>query len=220
MKNIVLTFLILLAGLSYGQVGVGTNSPHTSAALDIESTTKGLLTPRMTAAQRAAIGTPANGLVVYQTDSTQGLYCYVNGSWSAVSSGITAGTWAPTITTSSNGSITGGTATGFYQRVGNIVNFSGTISIPGGYGDYSILASLPILSNFTVVADASGSVSGTYSSPNNGGAPYVSILAGNVEASASFDKLIINVDNNVPTQPDNYMESSVVIGFSGMYIIK
>lgn len=51
-------------------------------------------------------------------------------------------------------------------------------------------------------------------------AMYVSTLAGNVEASASLDKLIINVDNNVPTQPDNYMESSVVIGFSGMYIIK
>jgi hypothetical protein len=72
--------------LSYVQVGVGTNSPHASAALDIESTTKGLLTPRMTAAQRAAIGTPANGLVVYQTDSTQGLYCYINGSRSALSS--------------------------------------------------------------------------------------------------------------------------------------
>jgi hypothetical protein len=115
-------------------VGVGTNSPHASAALDIESTTKGLLTPRMTAAQRAAIGTPANGLVVYQTDSTQGLYCYVNGSWSALSSGTTAGSWTPVITDGSGGSISG-TATGFYQRVGNIVNFSGTISIPNGYYD-------------------------------------------------------------------------------------
>ena len=217
MKNIVLTFLILSAGLSYAQVGIGTNNPNSSAALDIESTTKGLLTPRMTAAQRDAIGTPANGLVVYQTDSTQGLYCYVNGSWSAVSSGVTAGTWTPVITIGGGGSITG-TATGFYQRVGNIVNFSGTISIPGGYGSTSIEASLPISSNFTVIADASGSVSGTYSSPMS--AMYVSTLAGNVEASASLDKLIINVDNNVPTQPDNYMESSVVIGFSGMYIIK
>jgi hypothetical protein len=220
MKNIVLTFLILSAGLSYAQVGVGTNSPHTSAALDIESTTKGLLTPRMTAAQRAAIGTPANGLVVYQTDGTQGLYCYVNGSWSAVSSGITAGTWTPVITDGGGGSITG-TATGFYQRVGNIVSFSGTISIPGGYGYTTIEATLPISSNFTVVTDASGSVSGSYyDSMINPPNPSNSILTGNIDVNFTTDKLNINVFNGISDSYGNAMPSNVNIGFSGMYIIK
>lgn len=211
---------MLISCVTYAQVGIGTINPNTSAALDIESTSKGLLIPRMTAAQRVAINTPADGLVVYQTDSNPGLYCYVNGSWSDLSGGPTSGSWTPVITDAFGGNITGGTATSFYLRVGNIVNFSGTIKIPGGYGYEYIQSSLPISSNFTDAADACGSVSGTYSSPNNFSTPYVSTLAGNVEASASLDKLIIYVDNNIPTQPDNYMESSVVIGFSGIYIIK
>lgn len=218
MKNIVLTFLILSASLSYAQVGIGTNNPNSSAALDIESTTKGLLTPRMTAAQRAAISVPSEGLIVFQTDSTQGLYCYVNGSWTALSSGTIAGSWTPVITDGSGGSISG-TATGFYQRVGNVVNFSGTISIPNGYYDLSIQASLPISSNFTLVTDASGSVSGSYF--NNSGMYFTnSTLSGNVDVNVTTDKLKINVFNNVPTNLDNAMPSNVNLGFSGMYIIK
>ena len=217
MKKIIFIVAILISCVTYAQVGIGTINPNTSAALDIESTTKGLLTPRMTAAQRVAITTPANGLVVYQTDSTPGLYCYVNGSWSALSGGPTSGSWTPVITDAFGGNITG-TASGFYQRVGNIVNFSGTIKIPDGYGYEYIQSSLPISSNFTDVSDANGSVSGTYSSPSS--MQYVSTLAGNVEANVSLDKLIIYVDNNVPNLPDNNMESSVVIGFSGIYIIK
>lgn len=63
------------------QVGIGTNSPAASAKLDIQSTDKGLLIPRMTAANRTAITTPANGLVVYQTDAPVGFYYYDGGAW-------------------------------------------------------------------------------------------------------------------------------------------
>ncbi|MBL7903913.1 MAG: hypothetical protein JNL22_02720 [Bacteroidales bacterium] len=42
--------------------------PDPSAMLDVESTTKGLLFPRLTSAQRASIAAPASGLVVYDTD--------------------------------------------------------------------------------------------------------------------------------------------------------
>lgn len=56
------------------QVGIGTPTPNASAKLDITSTTSGFLTPRMTAVQRAAISSPANGLIVYQTDGTAGFY--------------------------------------------------------------------------------------------------------------------------------------------------
>ena len=52
-------------------VGVGTTSPHTSAALDISSTSKGLLIPRMTTAQRDAIATPLAGLQILNLDD----YC-------------------------------------------------------------------------------------------------------------------------------------------------
>ena len=74
------------SGKSYfaDQVGIGTNTPNASALLDITSTTKGFLPPRMTATQRGAISTPATGLVVYQTDGTEGLYVYLSTGWKAV----------------------------------------------------------------------------------------------------------------------------------------
>lgn len=54
---------------SYAQVGIGTITPNASAMLDVSSTTKGMLTPRMTTAQRLAITSPApaDGLIVYDT---------------------------------------------------------------------------------------------------------------------------------------------------------
>jgi hypothetical protein len=51
-------------------LGVGTTSPNASSILDLTSTTKGFLPPRMTGAQAEAIGTPAAGLLVYSTDGS------------------------------------------------------------------------------------------------------------------------------------------------------
>jgi hypothetical protein len=62
-------FICLLFGTSvFSQVGIGTTNPDLSSVLDVNSTTQGLLTPRMTTAQRIAISSPANGLIVYDTD--------------------------------------------------------------------------------------------------------------------------------------------------------
>lgn len=63
------------------QTGIGTTTPHASAKLDITSTDKGFLPPRMTASQRTSIVSPANGLMVYQTDGTSGLYYFNGTSW-------------------------------------------------------------------------------------------------------------------------------------------
>ncbi|MBK8699539.1 MAG: hypothetical protein IPN29_08350 [Saprospiraceae bacterium] len=53
-----------------GRVGMGTINPHASAALDVTSTTRGFLPPRMTKTQRDAIPTPlAEGLTIYNTTS-------------------------------------------------------------------------------------------------------------------------------------------------------
>lgn len=57
------------------------SNPDTSAILDIKSTVKGLLIPRMTTAQKTAIITPAIGLMVYQTDGTKGFYYYTGTTW-------------------------------------------------------------------------------------------------------------------------------------------
>ncbi len=56
------------------QTGIGTTTPSTSAKLEIASTDKGLLIPRMTSTQKGNITSPANGLLVYQTDGVVGFY--------------------------------------------------------------------------------------------------------------------------------------------------
>ena len=65
-------------------VGINTATPSSSAKLDVTSTTQGFLPPRMTAAQRTAIVSPAEGLIVVQTDGTMGLYLYINAAWHAI----------------------------------------------------------------------------------------------------------------------------------------
>jgi len=81
--------LLLALPLAVGAqgVGIGTPTPHPSAALDVAATTQGLLLPRLTAAQRAAIAQPAAGLLVFQTDGTVGLYYYNGVSWLNLTSG-------------------------------------------------------------------------------------------------------------------------------------
>ncbi len=77
---------ILVSTLIYGQVGIGTTSPDSSSILDITSVQAGLLIPRMTEAQRNAIPTPAEGLMIYQTDvATKGFYYYDGTAWSRIS---------------------------------------------------------------------------------------------------------------------------------------
>lgn len=66
---------------SLAQVGIGTPAPEASAQLEVKSTTRGFLPPRMTSAQRTAIASPTVGLMVYQTDGTAGLYYYDGSSW-------------------------------------------------------------------------------------------------------------------------------------------
>lgn len=143
MKNFILLFLVnfnLLALSAQNAVGIGTFTPSSSALLDISSTSKGMLTPRMTTVQRNAIVSPAKGLLVYDTD-LNGLYHFNGTAWAAL--GGTGGTIslpysgsgsyvsdAFNIVNSGAGSAI--TATALGNSVGAI---EGTTSaITGGYG--------------------------------------------------------------------------------------
>ena len=65
MKKIFSIFLITISMVINAQVGIGTDTPDVSSILDVVSTSKGVLVPRMTTAQRDAIVTPAKGLMIY-----------------------------------------------------------------------------------------------------------------------------------------------------------
>jgi len=83
------TALVDGAIVDNGSIGIGVSTPNASALLDVSSTTKGVLIPRMTSAQRIAIGSPVQGLEVF--DTTTGTFWYYTGSeWQNVS-GVVSG---------------------------------------------------------------------------------------------------------------------------------
>jgi len=73
-------------------VGIGTNTPASSAMLHINSTTKGLLIPRLTSAQRSAIASPVAGLQVYDTN-TNGFWYYNGSAWFQMGAGGGSSYW-------------------------------------------------------------------------------------------------------------------------------
>ncbi len=85
MKKIYLLLTVLLFSASTYAQSVGINSdgstPDPSAMLDVKSSTKGFLAPRMTAEQRGSIASPVAGLLVYQIDGETGYYEYNGSSW-------------------------------------------------------------------------------------------------------------------------------------------
>ena len=187
MKHIILLglfFCIIVTTLN-AQTGIGTSAPNASAKLEIASTDKGLLIPRMTKAQREAItlSTAANGLMVYQTDDLAGFYVNtsatttiswtrVNANWTRTGNDIayTAGNISTT------GALTGGTAStlsGFAANVTSIYDNYSITSADNGKVIQSTSASaititiptgLPTGFNCTVVQMGAGQVtfSGTY----------------------------------------------------------
>lgn len=91
MKNFYIKLIILLTGISMStiaqeNVGIGTKQPDASAILDIQSSQKGLLIPRLSFSQRNEILNPANGLLVYQTNETSGFYFFDGKKWSPLTS--------------------------------------------------------------------------------------------------------------------------------------
>jgi len=151
-------------------VGIGTNTPNSSAILDISSTNKGLLAPRMTTAQRSAIASPVKGLIVYDSD-LNALYHYNGSAWSAVGGSsfmlpfegsVNLPTTGFKVTNSGAGNAiegTSNTGAGLYGT--SSVQASGLAAVVGynthATGGYGVLG----------IAQAANS-SGVYGSSNNG----------------------------------------------------
>ena len=76
-------FVLVFSMPSVAQIGIGTKSPAPSAALEVTSTgnNKGILIPRVSATQKDAIVSPAEGLLVYQTTAPTGFYYYSGTAW-------------------------------------------------------------------------------------------------------------------------------------------
>jgi FG-GAP repeat len=105
-KNLIFCFLVLsLLNTGFSQtVGIGTNTPHPSAVLDVVSNSKGLSIPSVTTAQRLAIANPKAGLFVF--DTTMQTLCMFNGSnWVYFQSSVMPNVVHPTEKTASDGQV-------------------------------------------------------------------------------------------------------------------
>ncbi len=89
MRTFLLFFLSYFALNVQAQVGINTSSPNASSLLDVASTSKGFLYPKLTNSQMNAIASPATGLIVYNTDATA-LFIYNGASWNMLEDKISA----------------------------------------------------------------------------------------------------------------------------------
>lgn len=109
MKNLILPFILVIGFLfiaegAFPQVLVSDNASATAdpaAMLDVQSTSKGFLFPRMTQAQRTAISNPPTSMIVFQTNNTTGLYYNVGTAavpnWQVITDATsTTGHWTQT----------------------------------------------------------------------------------------------------------------------------
>ncbi len=161
MKKISLLLLSSIAtALSFAQnnIGIGTTTPAASALLDVSSTTKGLLIPRMTGAQRTAIASPATGLIVFDTD-TKTLWAYDGAAWKNLNAGSGGGglslPFAGTDASAESFKVTNtlSTGTAIYGKVTSInPNSYGVLG--EGTGGSSVGVRAKNTSGFAIYADA------------------------------------------------------------------
>lgn len=111
--------LLLITGMSdlKSQTAVITDDQayttgHASTVLDIKSTSKGVLIPRVTLTERGQIASPATGLLVFQTDNTPGFYYYNGSQWAQVGSGTSSDGSETKISSGTNLTVSGSGTTG------------------------------------------------------------------------------------------------------------
>ncbi len=189
-RTLLLVAIILtLSGTSFAQ-SVGINSdntaPNGSAILDVKSTSKGLLVPRMTAAERGNIPTPATGLLVFQTDGTSGFYYYTGSAWVQIGGTVTS--------IDVSGGTTGLTSSGGPVTTSGTVTLAGTLAVANG-GTGTATGSITGTSALTFAAGGSNqNVTLTPSGTGN------TLLNGNVGVGTASPNASAKVEVSSTTQ--------------------
>ena len=222
MKNVfTLLAAVLITATTYAQVGINNENPDASAALDITSTTKGLLMPRMTNAQRQAISNPAAGLQVFVTDFDGGSFMFYDGTkWGTLS--FTKTPDAPTIGTAvaadaqatvsfTAPSSDGGSAITSYTATSSPDGITGTLS-QAGSGSITVTGLTNYTAyTFTVTAtNAIGTSSASAPSGSVTPAPISQVFNG---SGGTYTFLSHNLGADTSLDPHN-----PVVGLQGGYV--
>lgn len=179
-KNFLSVILITICGYNSSSQSLAINTDgsaaNSSAMLDVKSTVKGLLIPRMTTAQKTGITTPATGLQVYDTDLNL-LYFYNGASWTAL-----------------------GASTNFWTLLsGHIYNNTGTnigigTTTPGD--KLEVNGNIRLTNTATILAGPS-TVGSAYSVTVRAGDPFVPV-------GGSGGSVNITATNNMPSGGSGY----------------
>ena len=196
MKKAILLFLFVSTS-AIAQVGINTSTPDASAALDISSTTGGLLLPRMTNQERKEISNPAAGLLVFVTDFNEGTFMFYDGSeWGTLSFSITKpGIPGNVVATAGNGEAT--------------ISFTAPSNNGGS-----------IITSYTATSDPEG-ITGTLSQAESGtitvsnlinGTEYTFTVKANndIGSSLASEKSNAIIPSNVNNEVGDYFQGGVV----------
>lgn len=232
--------MLFVTTLATAQYGIGTTSPSPSAQLELNSTTKGFLMPRMTTLQRDGITSPATGLMVYNLSSNK--LNYFNGTiWLEITgpaAPVSSVPGAPTTVLATVGNATASVAFTAPTNDGGvpITNYIVT-STPGNFTGQGTASPITVtgLSNgtaytFTVVA-VNSLGSSVASAPSNAASPStvpnaptsVVATAGDASSSVSFSAPANNggaaiTSYTVTSSPGNFTGTGAVspIAISGL----
>lgn len=214
MKQFIIFILLLLPLLSFSQnsnigaknlrvkqkakflneVTIGSSSFDASAILGITSTTKGLLIPRMTTAERDAIGSPSTGLMIYNTITNQ--FEFFETTWQAVGGAGVAGDSSfvvlqvDSINTFNNNTIAFDTITmvldGANNRIGiGIATPAATLHVRGASGTDKILFLENLSGTDALIVKANGN---TFLTPTD--ALSAKVRVSTIDISSSYSMAI------------------------------
>ena len=211
MKKLFLSFAILtFSCIAFAQVGIGTVTPDASSILDLTSTSAGLLTPRMTTAQRTAIASPATGLLVYQTDGTTGFYYYNGAAWVAYG--------ATTVTT--NATLTGNGAPG--TPLGIKLSNSNTWTANQTFGGTFLITSN---ARIAMTNSDNNARDIRFQEPSGTGSQYIGLYAPSVTTNGNYklpavvgsvgQALTLAVSNNVDSGSMQWSTVGATVQFNG-----
>jgi hypothetical protein len=178
--------LLLGSPASFAQVGISTTTitPDASSVLELRSTTTGFLPPRMTTTQRNAITTPANGLIIYNTTTSQ-LNSYNGSTWVVV-----GGTGSGSVTTLSVATANG---------------FEGTVTDPTTTPEITISTDVSGM----LMGDGTGMSAATSGSDYSEGT--ASLGTGILKSTTGTGNLTIAVAADFPTLNQNTTGSAATV---------
>lgn len=214
MRNVflTLTFFFLSLGISKAQIGIGTNTPNPAAQLDVSSSNKGLLMPRVALVSLTSWSplpaTPTDGMILYNTATAgtgntaviPGFYYWTNSMWVSIAQ---VPATSPAFQVTALNCLASIPATGTYEQTTPVsAGASKTITVtPNAAGAYSI--------STNTVAGVSFSAAGTFTAGQAGSPQNILLLASGTPTSSGLKTFIVTAGAQVCTFNINFTSPAV-----------